>query len=240
MSGTARRVALDTATSYLRYGVVIVVQLALIPYLVDRLGDDGYGLWTLTFSVLGFLSLVDFGFATSVVRFTAEARGSGDVDRRNRLLSTVLAVYLVLACVAALVVGGLSPFYADLFGIPEASRQAALPLLWVLAARSIAVSLPFGMFRSILFGNGRIGWVNAVQAGGSVLYAVASVAALECGGGLIGLAWANVAAFAVENLAYMAVAYGTMPDLRISLRRFDRTMLGAAAWISAAQFVVTV
>ena len=91
MSGQARRVATDTLTSYVRYGVVILVQLALVPYMIGHLGDAGYGLWTLTFSVLGFLSLVDFGFTTSVVRFTAEARGSNDVDRRNRMLSTVMA-----------------------------------------------------------------------------------------------------------------------------------------------------
>ncbi len=240
MSGQARRVATDTLTSYVRYGVVILVQLALVPYMIGHLGDAGYGLWTLTFSVLGFLSLVDFGFTTSVVRFTAEARGSNDVDRRNRMLSTVMAVYLGLALLAALIVAGVSPFYAALFGIPEAQRDAALPLLWVLAARSIAVSLPFGMFRAILFGNGRIGLMNLLQAGGTLLYAVSSVAALEMGGGLIGLAWANLAAFAVENVAYAVAAFTTTPDLRISPRRFDRSMLGSAAWISAAQFVVTV
>jgi O-antigen/teichoic acid export membrane protein len=240
MSGKSRRLATDTATSYLRYGIVIIVQLALIPYLITNLGDEGFGLWTLTFSVLGLLSLVDFGFGTSVVRFTAEARGSGDVQRRNAMLSTVLVVYLCLAALAALMVAGVSPFYLDLMKIPESRQDIALPLLWVLAARSIAVSLPFGMFRSILFGHGRIGWVNLLQAGGTLLYAGASVVAIEMGGGLIGLAWANLAAFAVENLAYVVTAMITMPDLRISPRHFDRTLLRSAAWISAAQFVVTV
>ena len=247
MSGHARRVATDTLTSYLRYGVVIVVQLALVPYMIGHLGDAGFGLWTLTFSVLGFLSLVDFGFTTTVIRFTAEARGAAHarggleaVDRRNRMLSTMMAVYLGLALLAAAIVAGMTPVYADLFGIPETQRDAALPLLWVLAARSIAVSLPFGMFRSILFGNGRIGLVNLVQAGGTLLYAVSSVAALEMGGGLIGLAWANLAAFAVEHVVYVVAAFATTPDLRISVRRFDRTLLGSAVWISAAQFVVTV
>jgi O-antigen/teichoic acid export membrane protein len=134
MSGHARRVATDTLTSYLRYGVVIVVQLALVPYMIGHLGDAGFGLWTLTFSVLGFLSLVDFGFTTTVIRFTAEARGAAHarggleaVDRRNRMLSTMMAVYLGLALLAAAIVAGMTPVYADLFGIPETQRDAALP-----------------------------------------------------------------------------------------------------------------
>ena len=57
-----------------------------------------------------------------VVRFTAEARGSSDVDRRNRMLSTVMAVYLGLALLAALIVAGISPFYAAL---PERWRALA-------------------------------------------------------------------------------------------------------------------
>jgi O-antigen/teichoic acid export membrane protein len=240
MSGRARQVVSDSAASYLRFAIAIAVQFALVPYMVARLGDDDYGLWTLTFSVLGFLSLVDFGFTTSVVRFTAESRGTGDRDRRNRLLSTVLVLYLALAVACALLLAGLTPFYGDLLGIPGDRLAVALPLLWVLAARSIAVSLPFGIFRSILFGDGRIGWVNLLQAGGSLLYGGASVAALATGGGLLGLAWANVGAFAVEHLAYLVVALRATPGLRLSPRLFDRTLLREAVGLSASQFVVTV
>lgn len=236
----ARKVVSDGAASYARFAVAIAVQFALVPYMVDRLGDDDYGLWTLTFSVLGFLSLVDFGFTASVVRFTAESRGSGDVGRRNRMLSTVLVLYLGLAALCAALVGGFSPFYGDLLGIPADRLGVALPLLWVLAARSIAVSLPFGMFRSILFGDGRIGWVNLLQSGGTLLYGAASVAALEMGGGILGLAWANVGAFAAEHLAYLAVALWRTPGLRLSPRLFDRSLLREAVGLSASQFLVTV
>jgi O-antigen/teichoic acid export membrane protein len=226
--------------SVLRFAITLAIQFAMVPYFVDRLGDDGYGLWTLTFSVLGFLSLVDLGFSTSVVRFTAEARGSGDVDRRNRLLSTVMAVYLGLAVVSAAGVAVVSPWYPDLMGLSPGTRDAGLVILWVLAARSFAVSLPFGMFRGILFGNGRIAVQNAIQVAGTVLYAGASVAAIEAGAGIRGLAVANLAAFLAEHLLYLAAAVRTTKGLRVSWRLFDRSLLREALSISAAQFVVTV
>ena len=240
MSQHVRRLAGDSVSSYLRYGVTIVVQLALVPYMVGQLGDTGYGLWTLTFSVLGFLSLVDFGFTTSVVRFTAEARGSGDAERRNRMLSTVLVVYLVLAAAATLVMAGFSPFYVDLMGLPPETRAAALPLLWVLAARSLAVSLPFGMFRAILYGNGRITVANILSAAGTLMYAGAAVIALELGTGIIGLAWGSLIAFFLEHLMYLVAAMRTTPGLRLSPRSFDPSMLRAALSVSAAQFLVQV
>jgi O-antigen/teichoic acid export membrane protein len=234
------RVASDSLTSYLRYGVTLLVQLALVPYLISRLGNVDYGLWTLTFSVLGFLTLVDFGFTTGVVRFTAEARGSGDLDRRNRMLGTVLGVYYLLAGVAAVLVAAFSPFYIDLMGLPPETRDVALPLLWVLAARSVAVSLPFGIFRSILFGSGRIGLVNGLQTMGTLLYGGAAVVALESGTGILGLAWATVFAFGIEHLAYLIAAYRTTPGLRLSPGHWDRGLLRQALSISAAQFLVTV
>jgi O-antigen/teichoic acid export membrane protein len=234
------RVAKDSVASVLRFALTLAIQFAMVPYFVDRLGDDGYGLWTLTFSVLGFLGLVDFGFSTSVVRFTAEARGSGDAGRRNRLLSTVMAVYLVLAAASAAGIAAVSPWYAGLMGLSPGTSGAALVILWVLAARSFAVSLPFGMFRGILFGNGRIALQNAIQMAGTVMYAGASIAALETGGGIVGLAVANLAAFLAEHLIYLVAAVRTTQGLRVSWRLFDRSLLREALSISVAQFVVTV
>jgi len=240
MSERSRRVLSDSASSYARFAIAMVVQFLLLPYMIRHLGADDYGLWTLTFSVLGFLSLVDFGFTTTVVRFTAEARGSGDLERRNRMLSTVLCLYMALAVLTGLLLWGVSPFYGDLLGIPPERREVALLLLWILGARSVAVSLPFGAFRSILFGAGRIGAVNLLQAGGTLLYGAAAVVALETGGGILGLAWGNLLAFALEHLAYLAAALRWTPGLRLSWRWFDRGLLRVAVGIGASQFVVTV
>lgn len=236
----ARRVALNSLAAYLRFGVSLAVQFALVPFVIARVGTDDYGLWTLTFSVLGLISLVDFGFTTGVVRFVAEARGLGDPERRNRVASTILVVYLGLAAVAALAVAVLAAFYSDLFDLPLAMRDRALVLLGVLAARSVLVTLPLVLFKAVLFGEQRIALTNAIQVVTTLLYGGAAWVTLSADLGIVGLAVVNVAVLLVEHLAYAVACYRLLPGFRLSRRLVERRALREAASVSLHQFVVNV
>lgn len=236
----ARRVARESLTSYARYAVVIAVQIALVPFMISALGDEGYGLWTLSFSVLGFLSLADFGLTTGVVRFVAECKGSGDVDRRNRMLSTVAMIYLALAAGCVAVLAAFTPIYAGAFDIPEATRADALAVLWILAGRSVAVSLPLAVWRSAVFGDRHVALFNAIEAIGTVAWAVGAYAVLASGGGIVWVAWANLAALAIQFGSFVVAAYRLVPDLRVSWRLADRRLLGEAAAVGLSQLVVSV
>lgn len=236
----AQRVALDSLASYLRFGVALGVQFVLVPIVIDKVGTADYGLWTLTFSVLGLLTLVDFGFGTGVMRFVAEARGANDPERRNRIVSTVMVVYGVLAFIAAAAVGVISLFYGDLFDIPVDMVDRAYALLWILAGRSVLVTLPMGIFRSILFGEQRIALVNLIQAVTTLLYGVAAWVTLEAELGILGLAWANLLVLLVEHLAYVAAAFGLIRDLKVTRSRVDRESFGETASVSIYQFIVNV
>lgn len=236
----ARRVALNSLAAYLRFGVSLAVQFALVPFVIARVGTDAYGLWTLTFSVLGIVGLVDFGYTTGVVRFVAEARGLHDPDLRNRVVSTVFMVYLGLALVAALAVALLTLFYGDLFDIPLSVRDRALVLLWILAARSVFISLPLVLFKAILFGEQHIALTNAIQVVTTLLYGGAAWATLSMDFGIVGLAVVNVAALLLEHLAYVVACYLLLPDLRIARDLVDRRALRETTSVSLHQFVVNV
>jgi len=84
-----RRALIGVAANYARFGVPMVVTLLVTPVVVGTLGPDGYGLWSLTFAVIGVLGLLDFGLTTGTVRFVGEARGRGDVAERNRAVATL-------------------------------------------------------------------------------------------------------------------------------------------------------
>lgn len=236
----AQRVALNSLAAYVRFGVSLVVQLALVPFVISTVGTNDYGLWTLTFSVLGLLSLVDFGFTTGVVRFVAEARGLRDPDLRNRVVSTILVVYLGLAALAALVVVVLAVFYGDLFDIPLDARDRARWLLLILAARSVLVSLPLVLFKAILFGEQHIALTNLIQVVTTLLYGAAAWATLSLEFGILGLAVVNAAVMLIEHLAYVGACARLLPDLRISRRLVDRGALRETASVSIHQFVVNV
>ncbi len=218
--------------------MTMLIQFFMVPVMLSSLGKEGYGLWTLSFAVLGILTLVDMGFSMGAVRFTAEARGKQDLDERNRMLSTVLAVFLVLVVVIAAIVGVISIFYHDLFDLCETDVAHALPVLWILSLRMI-IGLPLSIFRSILFGDRKITQVNIIQAAGALAYGVLGWIVLKAGYGIIGLAWVNAGTLLVEYAVYMIFAFATVEGLKLNPFHAKRKAFTTIMFISLAQFIVT-
>jgi len=214
----------NTSTSILRFLVGVVATFALTPYIIDHVGKSDFGLWSLVFSILGFIGLVDLGFATSTVKYVAETRGQGDVDRRNRLVSTLFVVYVGLALVVALASAVLSVWFNDLFAIPAEQRRDALFVFAILAVR-LALYLPLGLFRGVLFGEQRIVSINVVQVAAALLNVVLTVFVLEAGFGIVALAVVNVVVLVAEHAAYVWITRRRVPDLRLRPRYFAPTLL---------------
>ncbi len=239
MSRTAKFVV-NAAASYLRMLVSIAAVAVLTPYIIARIGRDDFGLWSLVISALGFLSLIDLGFGTGVVKFVAECKASGNVERRNRILSTLSAVYLAIALVSGACIVALSIFFNRIFAIPAAQGQKATAVLWILAVRFVLLALPLGLFRNALYGEQKIYLINVIQIVATIVYALGSWVALLRGFGVVALAWVNLGAMLIEYLGYAWFAFSTMDGLRISRKLLDKGLLRQAASFSSAQFLINI
>lgn len=62
--------------------------LFLSPFIIHRLGDARYGIWVLVYSMVEYYQLVDFGFKSAVLKYTAHYRATGEIDRLEEVVST--------------------------------------------------------------------------------------------------------------------------------------------------------
>ena len=231
-------VALNTLSNYIRFAIVFTVFLVLTPFIITTLGEEDYGLWSLAYSLLGFVALLDCGFGTAVVKYVAECKGASDVERRNRIVSTVAVVYVLLAVLAAGGIGVLSLLFNRIFAIPEAQHGKAIAVLWLLALRCVLLNLPLSLFRGALFGEQRIYIINIVQSTAGLLYALMAWLALSHGYGLVALATANLIAMVLEHVAYVVLAFVYVDGLRVSLSLFDRGLFKETASFSVFSLIV--
>lgn len=236
----SRTVVINSLTNYGRFAVSLGVFFFLTPYMIDTLGVEDYGLWSLVFSVVGFFGLLDLGFGTGVVKYVAEAKGQGDVERRNRMLSTLLLVYLVLALIAAAGLGVLSLAFRSIFDLDADQASRALVLLWIIGCRAVIFNLPLSLWRGALFGEQRIHVINGVQAAATLVYGLAAWWLLGSGLGLIPLAWLNLAAMLVEHGLYILIARRQVPELKVSPRLARRSEFREAFSFSVFAFIVSV
>ncbi len=61
MSGTSRAIK-GAVTSFLQYGLQIVLQIALAPLVLRAAGQETLGAYVSLMQAIGYLALVDFGF----------------------------------------------------------------------------------------------------------------------------------------------------------------------------------
>ncbi len=236
----SKRILGDVLTNWLRYLVAAVVSFMLVPRMSAAYGVDRYGLWTLASSLLGFLLILDGGFGTGVVKWTAEARKPEDMQRRDELLSTALLVHYVAAGVGCALLFGLAAVYGRLFSLPSDMVSQGRIVFLLLGFRAVVVGIPGGFFRGLVFGVGRLFYVNMIQIASSLVYGFLCFRFLDSGISLSGLAVIGLATSLAENLAYVVVARITAPDIRISLRKASKSRFREAFSFSGASFAVQI
>src|SRR5512137_1251555 len=78
LSPFSRRVVRNTLFNLLGRTGAALVPLLLTPYTIHVLGLRLFGVWVLLASVVGYLSLSDFGVATGLSRYAARAQTEAD------------------------------------------------------------------------------------------------------------------------------------------------------------------
>jgi len=173
----------NVASSWAGLATSVAVGFFLSPFILHRLGDDAFGLWILVFSVTGYYGLFDFGIRSSLVRYVAKFKATGEVDELSRLFNTSLLSY---GCVGLflLALTTMGSLYVDrIFHIPAGLRADA-PILFLIVGSALALGFPLGIAGGILEGLQRFYVINATQIVFTLVRAVLIVLALWHGLGL--------------------------------------------------------
>ena len=121
--------------SILGYAFPALSSLFLTPFVVRGLGEVRYGLFLLCMTTIGFLSVLELGLAGAAVHELARARADEHPETGREVFSTVLALFVVLACVgAATLLIGADVAVERIFKIAEGDRADALICLRLAAA----------------------------------------------------------------------------------------------------------
>ncbi|UCC30674.1 MAG: oligosaccharide flippase family protein [Phycisphaerales bacterium] len=202
------------------YGVLAQVwrigsRIVLTPLIIAKIGLEGYGTWTLLFTLCAYAAVVDRTFSTAYGKFTAEFDAMGDYRRLSQIISSGVAFVTVVA-VAALVVVWLfrSPVLRGL-GVPNrVLAQASRALLVVCVAVSLRMSL--GYVLQVLAGLQRMDLQYKLGILASAVEFVTAIALLCLGWDLLGLAMGHLCGQVLAITAAWWLCRRLCPELRVS------------------------
>lgn len=219
-----RDVMLNALSGYGGNVVDIGLFLFLLPFIIDTVGTEDFGLWSLVWAVVSVLAMMDLGFSQSVVKFVADARGRDDDGRQRTVVCTLFWVFFA-QMVAIFVLLGLSfAFFDHLFDVPAHKVETARQVLLIVGG-GFAVGVPFGMFRGVLTGHQRQWVPNVYKIGATMTYAALVFIVLRVWPDLLTLAVLNLVVTAGPLVATAIHAKATLTNLSLAPRHFDRAIL---------------
>lgn len=206
------------------YAFSLVITFFLSPYVVHKLGDSGYGVWVLIVSLTGYLGLLDLGVRGAVTRYVAKFHTQNKHQDASATVSSAAAIFALVGLIAISISLMAASMTSRFFHIPpDYQRQAQIVL--ALAGLTVASSLLGGVFGGIVVGLQRFDLVSMVEVASSGLRAVATVAVLYAGYGLISLSLVQLGFSVATALTTVWIVYYLYPELQIRWSFVNREYL---------------
>ena len=216
--------ARNVGSRYVAIVVDAVIGLVLLPMNVAHLGPAAYGLWSLGASVSMYFTMLDFGYGGSLTKFVAQYRAWRDRSALNEIMSTMFVVRMTVGLIMFAGIAVASSQVHRLFSLaPEQVADARQVLL--IIGFYVSVRSAIGIFGSVVYGFQRYYLNNVVSIASSVAAAIANVAAIQYGYGVVGLVAATTFVRVVALAGFALTAYRVYPGLVVSPWLFRRARM---------------
>ncbi len=236
--GLRKRMLINTLSNYGKMIIGIFITIFLTRILFLGLSREEYGFWALLWSIFGYSLLLDFGFGTSIQKYTSECIVSKDWDKYNRIVSTVFFNYAAFAVLIAVFSIVLSLNLHKIFDFSIENKYYFQKVLIIFGLGS-ALCFPFGFFTEILRGLQKMHTRNIIQIGFIVVNFVGMALMIHYKLNLTGMAIIAMGSNIGSSLTMMLVVRKLIPQFRIRIRHYDRSLLRTVMGFSLYAYLIT-
>lgn len=220
-----------------------LISFLMMPFMIHRLGDFEFGIYTLAFSVVGYTGLLELGIRSTLQRFVGRLLGMSDRYSLNSVFSTAMTLTVViggLIIILSLALCRILPLFFKLSGM----QGAEFAWLIVLLGLNIGLGLPVTLLGSYLTGLQRFDLQNALAIFRQSIRALFIVIVLLRGYGVLAVGAAIVAASVISLPFNWWMIRFVDKDVRFSTRlvsfKTARELLKFSFWTllnNAGQFL---
>jgi O-antigen/teichoic acid export membrane protein len=182
--------------------------------------------------MIGYYGLLDLGFRSAVVFYSARHRALQEYEELNELISTLVVYFSVIAAVligVTFIVAG----KADRFFPPSPRYQGDFPQLVLMIGISISSGIVFNVFSGLVEGFQRFDLANQARIVSFVIRYFGCAVLLYLGYGLVAMGLIALISQLILNVLYIVISKRIFPQLRFSFR-----LVNWQAWRRTAAYGV--
>jgi O-antigen/teichoic acid export membrane protein len=241
---SGRKVAKNTLYNLFGYGLPLLVALLLIPPLIKGLGEEKFGILSLSWVVVGYFSFLDLGIGRALTKFIAEKLGLKQAKDIPEIFWTSIFLMLLISSAAAILLFFISKFFVlDIFKISEYLKEETLYSFYVLAFTIPIVTTTAGL-RGLLEAYQEFKSINIIRI---VLGVSTFLAPLLCLLFTKNLFWIVMTLGIIRIviwLLYLFQCFRINPELTANIFKFNRNLikpiLSMSGWMTVSNIVAPI
>ena len=221
--------------SYINLLLGSLIPMFYTPVMLKILGEAEHGLYSLANSAIGYLSLLSFGFGSTIIRYIAKYRAEENKAAVQRTFGFFLVLYCALA--ALVILGGwiiaenAGSIFKRSLSVPELEK---IKILILVMALHTALSFPLSVITSISLAHERYIFRRSLDIISTVAGPAANLIALYLGFGSVGMAVAGTALQAfllIPNVVHCICILNVRPTFERIPGSLVREMVGFSAYV---------
>lgn len=147
---------LGAILSYISIFASTAVQLLYTPFLISKLGQSEYGLYSLVSSIIGYLTILDLGFGNAIVVHTAKYRATGEREKEQVLHGMFRRIYTVIGIIAGIAGVILALLSPAIFGATMSPDELGrMRIMLLILSFNLFITFAFSIYNSIIVANER-------------------------------------------------------------------------------------
>ncbi len=212
-----RRLARNSILNFIGYFAPMLVAVFTIPPLVRGIGTDRFGVLTLAWVLIGYLSLFDMGLSRALTKMVAERLGSGEEHDIPALVRTGVFLLCVMGiCVAVIATPFLPWLVRSVLNLPLELQTETLNAFYLLVW-SLPVVIPGIGLRGVLDAYQRFDLTNAVRVTLGIFSFSAPLLVLFFSQSLFPIVGALSVGRVVACMVHLLLCLRVVPRLRLGI-----------------------
>lgn len=214
----ARHIARNVLFNWFGTAANMAVGFFLSPFVLHRLGNVVFGVWTLAVSAVGYMALLDLGMQNSVLRFVSQGHIRKDHQSASETISAALWVRIQISGLIVVLSAILAAIFPFVFKIaPDLVGDARKAIM--LIGATTAISMSVGVVGGVLSALNRYDLQNYIGLLQTAIRVTGAVIVLRRGHGIVAIGLTELAAVLISSLVVIWVARRLYPELQMKLNK---------------------
>ncbi len=221
--------------SYINLLLGSVIPMFYTPLMLEMLGKAEHGLYSLANSAIGYLSLLSFGFGSTIIRYLAKYRAENDKAAVERTFGFFLLLYMALASLVILggwiIAENASVIFKQSLSIQELKKIKTLLLLMTF---NTALSFPMSVITSVSAAYERYVFRQTMDIISTIASPAINLITLYMGYASVGIAVTGIilqVVLLIPNVIHCTHVLGVKPTFERMSLPLVREMIGFSAYV---------